>query len=78
MVTGQLNSFWDKAVGHTIDRPRISATLVRKSAVSKVHEFREIMKDDLANLMYHSEDTAKKIYFLQEKSKKAGETSATF
>ena len=37
MVSSQLNSFWGKAVGHTQEIPRINATLVRKSAVSKVH-----------------------------------------
>lgn len=76
MVTAQLNSFWGKAIGHTKERPRISATLVRKSAVSKVHECEPDLKRDLANLMCHSEATAQKTYFLQEKTKKAGKTSA--
>ena len=34
------------------------------------------MKGRLANLMYHSEDTARRSYFLQEKSKNSGSTSA--
>ena len=76
MVAGQINSFWGKAVGHTQDRPRVNANLVRKSAVSKVHQTRQDMRKDLANLMCHSEETAKRIYFLQEKNKKSGETSA--
>ena len=37
MVLAQLNSFWGKVVGNTKERPRINATLVRKSVVSKVH-----------------------------------------
>ena len=76
MVTAQINSFWGKAVGHSLDRPRINATLVRKSAVSKVHELRKDQKSNLADLMCHSESTAKKSYFIKEKTQKAGETSA--
>ena len=77
MVTGQLNSFWGKSVGHTEDRPRISATIVRKSAVTKVHNARPEMKKDLANLMCHSESTAKRTYYLQNKSKMASQTSSS-
>lgn len=76
MVTAQINSFWGKAVGHTENRPHVSANLVRKSAVSKVHSTRKDMKEDLANLMCHSVTTAGRIYYLQNKPKKAGETSA--
>jgi len=74
-VTAQINSFWGKAVGHNEERPRISGALVRKSAVSKVYEKDRHLSRDLAGLMCHSEDTAKRIYALQEKTKKAGETS---
>ena len=77
MVSVQLNSFWGKAVGHTKERPRISATLVRKSFVSKVRSQKLELGKDLAGLMCHSEDTAKRSYFFQEKNKKAGSTSAT-
>ena len=75
MVSAQLNSFWGKAVGHKQDRPRINATLVRKSVVSKVHKQEPGLKRDLANLMCHSETTAGRTYFLQEKTKKVGSTS---
>ena len=75
MISTQLNSFWGKAVGHTQERPRINPTLVRKSAVSKVHGQKPQLKGDLANLMSHSGDTARRFYFLQEKSKNAGSTS---
>ena len=72
MVSTQLNSFWEKAVGHTKERPRISATLVRKSVVSKVRTQKPELGKDLANLNCHSEDTAKRSYFFQEKNKKVG------
>ena len=75
MVTGQINSFWGKAVGHTEDRPRISATMIRKTAVTKTHNERPELKEDLANLMCHSEVTVRKTYFLQEKAKNVSETS---
>jgi len=77
MVTSQLNSFWGKAVGHTDERPRFNATLVRKSAVTKVHNLKPELKKDLALLMCHSEQTAKKSYYLQEKTKNACRTSTT-
>ena len=76
MVSAQLNSSWRKAVGHTQERPQINATLVRKLAVSKVHSQKSQLKGDLANLMCHSEDTAHRSYFLQEKSKNASSKSA--
>ena len=76
MVLAQLNSFWGKAVGHTKERPRISATLVRKSVSSKVRTQKPELGKDLADLC-HSEDTAKRSYFFQEKTKKRGSTSAT-
>ena len=72
MVSAQLNSFWEKVVGHTKERPRISATFVRKSVISKVRTQKPELEKDLADLMYHSEDTSKKSYFFQEKNKKVG------
>ena len=77
MVSVQLNSFWGKAVGHTKEGPRISTTLVRKSVVSKVRSQKLELGKDLAGLMCHSEDTAKRSYFFLVKNKKAGSTSAT-
>ena len=35
MVTGQVNSYWSKAVGHTEARPRFHVTLIRKHALTK-------------------------------------------
>ena len=75
MVTAQLNSFWNKGVGATENRPRFHATLVRKSSVTTTHTKKPEMKADLANLMCHSQTTAGKSYFLQEKSKNAATAS---
>ena len=66
-----------KAVGHTKERPRISEALVRKSVVSKVRTVKSKLGKDLADLMCHPEDTAKRSYFFQEKNGKASSTSAT-
>jgi len=74
MVTAQLNSFWNKAVGKTEARNRFNATLVRKSCVTKVHNSNPNLKNNLANLVCHSVKTASKTYYLQEKSKNASET----
>ena len=38
MFSSMVNSFWGKSVGHSSVRPRIFGALVRKSAVSKVHQ----------------------------------------
>ncbi|XP_057304499.1 uncharacterized protein LOC130641636 [Hydractinia symbiolongicarpus] len=75
MATGQLNSFWNKAVGRSLLRPRLNATLVRKTCVTKTHSLRPELEQQLANLMCHSKATARRSYFLQEKSKNAAETS---
>ena len=75
MVSAQINSFWNKAVGRTEKRPRVNATLIRKSCVTKTHNLNPDMEKDLANLMCHSTNTAKKSYFLEEKSKNAAKTS---
>ena len=68
MVSAELNSFWGKTVGYTKERQRISATLVRKSVVCKVHTQKPELGKDLADLMCHSEDTVKRSYFFQEKN----------
>lgn len=52
---------------------RLTAMLVRKSFVSKVHSDGREMKRDLSNMMCHSEKTAFS-YFLQEKSKNVAQT----
>ena len=54
-----------------------SSTLFRKSAVSKVHTNSESneARGNLADLMAHNVDTARKYYRLQEKSKSSVQTS---
>jgi len=76
MVTTQLHSFWGKTVGHTSIKPRFNATKVRKFAVTKVYGEKPEMKKDLAMMMCHSENTASKSYFLQNKTKQASKTSS--
>ena len=75
MVTAQLNSYWSKAVGHTEARPGFHATLVRKSAVTKTHNVRPNLENDLANLMCHSRKMEKQTYLLEDKRKNAVATS---
>ena len=72
MVSAQINSFWSKALGK--DAERMSATLIRKTAVSAVHERKGSMKKNLANLMTHSEKTADKYYNIQQKGKNDAKT----
>ena len=71
MVSAQINSFWLKVLGK--DAERMSANLIRKTAVSPVHERQGSMKN-LANLMTHSEKTAKKYYNIQQKGKNDAKT----
>ncbi|XP_066925272.1 uncharacterized protein [Clytia hemisphaerica] len=75
MVTGQIKSYWGKSVGHTEKKPTFHGTKVRKYAVTKTYEEKPEMKKDLAMLMLHTEKTAAKSYFLQEKNKNAAVTS---
>ena len=75
MVTAQLNSYWSKAVGHTEARPGFHATLVRKSAVTKTHNVRPNLENDLANLICHSRKMQKQTYLLEDKRKNAVVTS---
>ena len=53
----------------------VSATAIRKAAVTLVHEKESNMAEDLANLMAHNVSTAKKHYRLVEKKKVAAKTS---
>ena len=49
--------------------------MIRNTAVTKTHNEKPELKKDLANLVSHSEATARKMYFLQEKAKNVSETS---
>jgi peptidyl-tRNA hydrolase len=54
---------------------KVTSTSFRKAAVSKVHTDDPSFSGKLAWHMAHSETTAKKYYFLAEKSKESVETS---
>ena len=54
---------------------KVTSTSFRKAAVSKVHTDDPGLSGKLARHMAHSETTAKKYYFLAEKSKESVKTS---
>lgn len=62
-ISTAINAAWKKGgmEGH------ISATIFRKSTVTKVHEDHKELKGDLADLMGHKTGTAEKFYRLREK-----------
>ena len=77
LIGDQFASFFQRAtVCNLVEQQsrKITATLVRKSFVSKVHTETPEIKKDLANLMCHSEETASRSYFLQEKTKNVSKT----
>ena len=67
-MTAQISSFCGKTIGNEKGGSGINANLIRKYAVSKVHNSHKDMRKILANHMYHSEGTAKRVYYLHEKS----------
>ena len=69
MVTGQLNSYWSKAFGHTKAGPRFHVTLIRKHALTKTHNFWPNFENDLAKLMRNSWEMGKQTYCLQYECK---------
>ncbi|XP_057311268.1 uncharacterized protein LOC130649081 [Hydractinia symbiolongicarpus] len=74
MIGDQFNAFFQRATTKNLLERNITATLVRKSFVSTVHSSVPGLKRDLSNMMCHSEDTAAKSYFLQEKTKNVAQT----
>ena len=77
LIGDQFASFFQRATAcNLVERQsrKITATLVRKSFVSKVHTEIPELKKDLANVMCHSEETASRSYFLQEKAKNVSKT----
>ena len=72
MVTGQLNSFWQKSVG---GGDRFNATKMRKVSVTKTHSTKPELKKQLSNLMAHSVGMAEKVYYLEDKTRQAASTS---
>lgn len=77
LLGDQLTSFFQRATQYNLVSRRnchITATLVRKSLVSKVHGEKPELKEDVANMPCHTVDTASKEYFLQEKMKNVPKT----
>ena len=54
MVTGQLNSYWSKVIGHREARARFHMTLIRKRAVTKMYNSRSNFGNDLVKFMCNS------------------------
>ena len=77
LIGDQFASFFQRATAcNLVERQsrKVTATLVRKSFVSKVHTEIPELKKDLANMMCHSKETASRLYFLQEKVKNVSKT----
>ena len=72
-VGAQIGACWGKVFGKKTSAG--GATSFRKAAVPAVHERKEEMRGDLANLMVHKSSTADRYYLLQNKSKSAVKTS---
>ncbi|CAB3978646.1 Neurofilament medium polypeptide [Paramuricea clavata] len=76
MTSGQVN----KAVQSVFKKAgvdiKVTSTLFRKAAVTKMHESNPELSEKLAGLMSHNESTAKKYYLLWEKTKASIEASA--
>lgn len=72
-VGAQIGACWGKVFGKKASAG--GAPSFRKAAVSAVHERKEEMRGDLANLMVHKPSTADRYYLLQNKSKSAVKTS---
>lgn len=77
MITSQLNSFWNRSVGKNPYRLRMHATLIRKSAVTAMHNKEPQLEKPLAGLMGHQLRTAKSIYYLDDQAKSAAHASGT-
>ena len=71
-VGAQIGSCWGKVFGKETSSG--GATAFRKAAVSAVHEQREEMRSDLADLMAHKQSTADRYYLLKNKGKSAVRT----
>ena len=77
LIGDQFASFFQRATAcNLVERQsrKVTATLVRKSFVSKVHTEIPELKKDLANTMCHSKETASRSYFLQKKAKNVSKT----
>ena len=59
ILTGHLNSYWSKAIGHREDRARFHVTLIRKHAVTKMYNSQSNFENDLARFMCNSWEMSK-------------------
>ena len=59
MLTGQLNSYCSKAIGHREGRARFHVTLIRKHAVTKMYNSQSNFENDLAKFMCNSWEMSK-------------------
>ena len=69
----QIDSCWRKVFGKEASSG--GATAFRKAVVSAVQEFKQAIRDDLANLMFHNRETADRFYLLQSRTKSAVKAS---
>ena len=76
LLGDQFASFFQRATEHNLiaRRNRSKYSYFRKTFVSKVHSEKPELKQDLANMLCHSEETAAREYFLQEKIKNVANT----
>ena len=54
ILTGHLNSYLSKAIGHREDRARFHVTLMRKHVVTKMYNSQSNFENDLAKFMCNS------------------------
>ena len=79
MITMQMNSMWKRIFGKTggneQDLARITPTIIRKFTETSVLSDHKEFSQDAANHLCHSQETAKKCYYIVDKKRKAAETS---
>ena len=54
ILTGHLNSYWSKAIGHREDRARFHVTLMRKHVVTKMYNSQSNFENQLVKFMCNS------------------------
>ena len=60
MLTGQLNSYWSKAVRHRQARAGFHVALIRKHVAPKLYNSRSNFENDLAKFMCNSWESENK------------------
>ena len=74
MVSNRFNTYWERGLGQVRDKP-ITTNLMRKKAVTAVHDIAPEDKQGTAKLMAHSLETATKSYYLHDKRKNVPSTA---